>query len=175
MKGTIHFCLEETVQLNYGKPAWKHCLQAMGKSPDFTYASKLLQDVDEEESISLFFKSAEVLKIPLKQLFDEFGEHWCCMYAPKLYPQFFKNVSSTKELLMGLDQVHQQVTNKKPGTIPPRFYYEWQLDKRLKVTYDSKRGLFELFESLLRGLDLHFKNNTQIERQGETSLLLKFD
>lgn len=89
----------------------------------FTFASQFLEDLDEEKSVALFVLSAESLGVPLSQLFDEFGSFWCCSYAPKMYPQFFAEAKSTKDLLTNLDHIHQIVTNKKPGVTSPRFTY----------------------------------------------------
>lgn len=174
MKGTIHYCLEETIKHKFGKEKWEHCLQELNLAPDFTFGRTILQDLDESKSLDLFVDVAKSLDISLKVLFDEFGVYWCCEYAPKMYPQFFKENSSTKELLTELDTIHQKVIGKKPGATPPRFKYDWQEDGRLLITYNSQRGLFELFESLLRGLDVRFNNNTEITRMEENQLLLKF-
>jgi len=175
MKGTIHYCLEETIKHKYGQEAWGSCLDASNLSPDHSFGKQILQDLDESDSIDLFVNSAKTLHIELKQLFDDFGEYWSCSYAPKMYPQFFEKAKSTKELLLGLDHIHQVVTSKKPGATPPRFQYEWQRDGQLLVSYHSQRGLFELFESLLKGLDLQFNNKTIIKRPAENQLLLTFE
>lgn len=174
MKGTIHYCLEETVIHNFGKEKWKQCLIALKLSPNFTFGSSILQDVDESKSLDLFVNVAEALELSLKDLFDQFGVYWCCSYAPKMYPQFFRENSSTKELLTELDSIHQKVIGKKPGATPPRFKYDWQADGRLLITYNSERGLFELFESLLRGLDVRFHSTTEITRMEKNQLLLRF-
>ena len=174
MKGTIHYCLEATIKENYGDSAWAKCQQAVGLKKSHSFGQQILKDINEEDSIKLFQLSAETLNIDLKTLFDQFGDYWCLTYAPKMYPQFFEKAQSTKDMLVGLDHIQQVVIGKKPGAKPPRFTYEWQKDGRLLMTYKSERGLFELFESLLRGLDKRFDSETSIERVGDNSLLLGF-
>ena len=175
MKGTIHYCLEATIKHEYGADSWAECQQAVGLKRTHSFGQQILQDINENDSINLFRRSAETLDVELKTLFDQFGDYWCTVHAPGLYPQFFEKAQSTKDMLVGLDHIHQIVIGKKPGAQPPRFTYEWQKDGRLLMTYLSERGLFELFESLLRGLDKKFNSRTTIERVGENSLLLDFE
>ncbi|WP_421873220.1 heme NO-binding domain-containing protein [Marinoscillum sp.] len=175
MKGTIHYCLEETILDQYGREAWNQCKLAAGIPKEYSFGQQILDDLNEEDTIKLFIQSADTLDIDLKSLFDQFGIYWCCTYAPNLYPQFFQKARSTKEMLLGLDHIHQIVTSKKPGAKPPRFTYDWLDDGRLLVNYQSERGLFELFESLLRGLDHKFGSHTQIERTDDNGLILAFE
>lgn len=174
MKGTIHYCLEETIKSNYGISIWQDCLRELGEKASFSFGTTILEDVDEARTLRLFEATAKTLNKSLKELFDEFGVYWYGVYAPKMYPQFYAKVNSTRDFLKGLDYIHQIVTNKKPGARPPRFDYEWTKDGKLLMTYNSQRGLFELFESLLRGLDVYFQNQTKIDRVGENSLMLEF-
>ncbi|MEQ8237754.1 MAG: heme NO-binding domain-containing protein [Cyclobacteriaceae bacterium] len=175
MKGTIHFCLEKTIISNFGESKWKECLLAVGQKKTHTFGSQILQDIDETASIELFVKSAETLDITLKQLFDHFGVYWSCIYALEMYPQFYEGKNSTKDFIVSLDRIHQQVTNKKPGAKPPKFIYEWNKDGTLNVTYQSHRDLFELFDSLLKGMDKHFGSETEISRIGQNKMTLNFD
>lgn len=174
MKGTIHYCLEETIKKKHGIDKWKACLKEAGLSANHSFGQSILQDLDEAESLQLFDHVAKALDISQNEVFDDFGQHWSCEYAPKMYPQFFETAKSTKSLLLNLDKIHQIVTSKKPGATPPRFKYEWQTDDKLLLHYQSKRGLFELFLSLLKGLDTYFSNTTIVEPKGANQALLTF-
>ena len=174
MFGTIHYCLELTIKEKHGEQQWKNCLKALDLSSDYTFARSILKDLDEAESIALFVGCATTLGVTPKTLFDEFGEYWCCTYAPDLYPQFYAENNSTEDFIKSLDEIHKRVTSKKPGARPPRFVYEWLADERLKVTYQSSRDLFELFDSLLKGLDKYFQSKTAIHREGDYTLILDF-
>lgn len=174
MNGTIHYCLEETIKKKHGLDAWKACLKEAGLSTNHSFGQSILKDLDEAESLQLFSHVATALQLSLKEVFDDFGEHWSCVYASKMYPQFFESAKSTKTLLLNLDKIHQIVTSKKPGATPPRFNYEWQSEDKLLLHYQSKRGLFDLFLSLLKGLDTYFSNTTIVEQTGENQALLTF-
>jgi methyl-accepting chemotaxis protein len=175
MKGTIHFCLEKTVKDVHGENKWKECLAEAGYAKDYTFARHILDDLDETDTLSIFKITADKLGLTIKELFDQFGKYWCCDYGPEMYPQFYAENKSTKEFIESLDRIHTQVTSKKPGATPPRFKYDWKNDGRLLVHYQSDRDLFELFESILRGLDTYFKTSTGVERAAKNQLLLRFD
>jgi len=174
MRATIHFCLEDCVITKYGKDKWKACLTASGLPENHSFADQLSAEIDEELTMSFIAKSAEVLGISLQQLFDDFGYHWCVEYAPKMYAMFYIGCKTTKDLVMKLSKVHEMIAKIRPGYSPPQFEYEEIAPNKVKVNYISKRNLFDLYISLVKGLDAYFKNETKIEKLSDKSAILTF-
>uniref|UniRef100_UPI0040491D6B heme NO-binding domain-containing protein n=1 Tax=Fulvivirga sp. TaxID=1931237 RepID=UPI0040491D6B len=175
MKGTIHFCLEEVMIERYGQSVWVKCLQLMGYPEDHSFDVAIRDDIDEKESIQLFVNSASAANVPLSQIFDDFGEHWCCTYAPGLYPVFFQEVSNTKNALLKLDWLHEVVTRKIPNAHPPRFLYTHLDENTVEVEYFSDRGLIDLFISLIKGLNKKFGDHSQIEKLSSRKIKILFN
>lgn len=158
----------------HGEDAWPKVTQSAGLGEDFSYGTKIRDDIDEIQSIELFVLSANILGIPLSELFDQFGEHWCCDYSPRVYGVFYRGMDSTKSAVTKLDRVHETVTNHIENSNPPRFIYDWKSDDVLELTYQSDRNLIDLFISLVKGLDKKFNNYTEVEKKSEHLVVLTF-
>lgn len=174
MKGTIHYCLEESIIKVYGEEAWGKVMKALGYPEDYSYGTLIRDDIDEVQSVELFVLTANVLQVPLSRIFDVFGEHWCVEYSPRIYGVFYRGMKSTKDAITKLDHVHAVVTNHIPGAYPPRFFYNWVSDDELELEYVSDRNLIDLFISLIKGLDVKFKCQTDITKVDEHHLVLRF-
>lgn len=175
MKGTIHYCLEESIIDRFGKEAWDKVCIANGYEVGFSYGTKIRDDIDEIQSIELFVISANTLNIELTELFDIFGEHWCVTYSPRVYGVFYRGMSSTRDAIVKLDDVHDKVTRHIEGALPPRFDYSWVDENVLEVGYNSDRNLIDLFISLIKGLDKKFGNHTKITKLSDKKVSLEFD
>lgn len=175
MKGTIHYCLEESIIKVYGEEAWGKVMTAFGNEADFSFGTQIREDIDEVQSIELFVLTSTVLKVPITEIFDVFGEHWCVDYSPRVYGVFYRGMKSTKDAITKLDHVHEVVTGHIKGAYPPRFIYEWESDNVLHITYKSDRNLIDLFISLIKGLDIKFSDTTNIEKLDEQRLRLTFE
>lgn len=174
MKGTILTCLEETIIKKYGDNKWKEVLRSFDIPANHSFALDINKDIDEQLSVQLFVKSAEVCGVSLQQIFDDFGEYWCVHYAPTVYKALYIGTKSTKEFITKLDFIHDIVTKRIPNAHPPRFRYEWESDDVLLLHYRSSRGLIDLLVSLIKGLDKYFGNKTGIERIDDEHLRLTF-
>jgi len=174
MKGTIHYCLEETIVERFGLDMWHKCAKESGFGRDFTFVKMIRDDIDEQQSSNLFVKSAEVLGISLKELFDFFGEHFCCTYAPSLYGAFYAGISTTKKALTKIDWVHDRVTRNIPNAAPPKFDHNWHDENTLELTYKSTRGLIDLLISLIGGLNKYFNDACRVTKLSQTVILVEF-
>ncbi len=175
MKGTIHYCLEESIINKFGQSQWEKCIKSSGYPDDFSFMTMIRDDLDEEKSIDIFVKSSKVLDISLKELFDVFGEHWCCNYAPRIYGAFFAGIKSTRSAITKLGKVHEMVTKNIPNAAPPQFNYNWINEDNLELTYISKRGLIDLFVSLVKGLNKAFNDTCRITKLSEDKVIIDFD
>ncbi len=174
MKGTIHYCLEDSIITYFGQDAWGKLMTSLGKETSFSYGTHIRDDIDEVQSVELFVLAANSLGLELGEVFDMFGEHWCVEYSTKLYGVFYRGMKSTKDAIVHLDHVHAKVTEHIKGAYPPRFEYEWINDETLQVKYKSDRNLIDLFISLIKGLDLKFGDYTVIDKLDENLLHLTF-
>ena len=174
MKGTIHYCIEEAIIKKYGEEKWHEILNACGYSNDFTFVTKIRDDIDELKSFMLFTKCAKTLKIKLSDVFDLFGEYWSCDYAPELYGAFYAGISSTKNAIDKLDWVHHMVTKNIPNAQPPRFDYNWINEHEVILSYKSNRGLMDLLISLIKGLNKYFNDACRITKLTDHELKLEF-
>lgn len=175
MKGTIHFCLEEVMIERYGQEVWTECLKLTGYPEDHSFDVAIRDDIDEKQSINLFVNAAAAAKVSIPTIFDDFGEHWCCTYAPQVYSVFFSEVHNSKEALLKLDWLHEVVTRKIPNAHPPRFVYTTLDDNTVEVEYFSDRGLIDLFISLIKGLNKKFGDHSHIEKLSPRKIKVVFD
>ncbi|MCS6796131.1 MAG: heme NO-binding domain-containing protein [Raineya sp.] len=174
MHGTIHYCLEETIIHKYGKDKWGDCLEAIKLPRNYSFISHLREDIDEMLTINFILKAAEVLGISLQQLFDDFAMYWCLEYAPKLYSGFYIGCNTTKDMVLKLSKIHEMFGQIRQGALPPQFEYKELAPNKYEVTYISKRNLFDLYISLVKGLDAYFNNQTQIEKISDNKAILTF-
>ncbi|MDH5381754.1 MAG: heme NO-binding domain-containing protein [Cyclobacteriaceae bacterium] len=174
MKGTILYCLEETIIEKYGSEKWDECVIACGYKTGHSFVRMIRDDIDETESLNVFLKSAETLKMELNELFDIFGEYWCCTYAPSLYGAFYVGIMSSKKGITKLDWVHDRVTKNIPNARPPRFDFNWITENKLELKYKSERALIDLFISLIKGLNKQFNDSCIIRKVSETDLIIEF-
>lgn len=174
MKGTIHNCLGELVRTKYGNEAWENCLNTAGFSPSSRFS--MIEDVDESKSLQLIISSAQSLGISLQQLFDEFGEYWCCTYAPAKYSYFFVMFRNAKDMILQMDKVHVNVGSNFANAKPPRFLYRWadNTQKELYVTYQSERNLIDLYVSLVKGVGKYFNEALTVEKLSEKEVKITF-
>lgn len=174
MKGTIIKCLAEMVVEKHGGSAtWQRILDdAAVQKHTLILATS---DIDDSQASRLFESATKVLRLSWEQVADAFGEHWCCSYAPRVYGRTFDRFTSAREMILGLDQVHVDVTRAIPNAAPPRFTYAWKDANTLEVTYASRRGLIDLYVGLARGVGLRYKEKLRVRKLSETLVEIKFD
>jgi len=174
MKGTIHNCLAEAVKEKYDAPTWERCLIATGFSRMRTFHRG--DDIEEEKSVQLFVKTAEVLGCELNDVFTLFGDYWSCVYAPKNYSFWYIGVKNAKEFILKLDDIHSRVNHHFTNAKPPRFQTFWEdnAQKCLRVTYTSERSLLDLYIALAKGMGKHFGEEIKAEKLSASEVRLVF-
>jgi hypothetical protein len=157
MKGTITRCLAMLVRSKASEATWK----AIVKDSDCGDSAALLElataDVNDAVVGRLLANTCKHMKLTPEQAYDAYGEYWCCEYAPKLYGATVRRFKGAREMILGLDEVHVEVTATMDKARPPRFEYEWKNDKTLVVKYKSPRQMVDLYVGLVRGVGKHFK------------------
>ena len=166
MKGTITRCLAELVSDKFGADQWTTILADAGLSDQAESLTSLSADIEDAAIGKLLGSTCKVLGISLPQAADAFGEYWCCTYAPRLYPAIVDRFKTAKEMVLGMDQVHGELTRSVPGANPPRIVYEWQDDRTLRTTYQSNRGMLDIFIGLVKGAGVYFNEDIKVAKIG---------
>jgi len=172
MKGVILDCLKNLVSDNYGTKNWQNILVMSGLNSNETILST--NDFDDKIAISLIDSTCKVLNISIEQAADAFGEYWMNNYASKIYSVYISNLKSSKELLLQLDNIHAKVTKNIANARPPKFTYEWEDEKTLLMTYNSKRNLIDIFLGLAKGVAKYYKENLVITKIANDKIKIIF-
>lgn len=162
MKMQIIDCLSGLVRERFGKEKWEEILNlsGMGKGSDsFKYFVGF--DIIDEKAMDIIQNTCKALNLSVQQAADAFGDYWVNRYAPEHYPQYYERFKSARAFIMGIDQVHQELTENLENAHPPRFDIEELDGKTLKVRYKSKRKMLEFYIGLAKGIGKYF--NTEIE------------
>lgn len=172
MKGVIFDCLSEVVKTKMGEDKWIEILLSAGFTKFTTFLP--YYDIPEEYFGTIFSSVQRILQKTEKEVADLFAEYWVNVYAPRVYPEFYKEKRNTKEFLMMMDQVHRKVTENVPYSKPPHFEYQIIDENTLKMFYYSSRNLSFLFESLVYATANYFNEKIIVERLCDNCLLIKF-
>ncbi|MCK0153718.1 heme NO-binding domain-containing protein [Alcanivorax sp. S6407] len=172
MKGTITRCAKELVESTFGADQWLAILEDAKVDEETRHRLAYpTTDIDDSMAKDILASTAKVLGLTAEQVADAFGEHWCCVYAPKIYSSIITRFDSAREMILGMDKIHVQMTATIKNARPPRFDYQWQDDRTLIVTYKSFRGMIDIYRGLVLGVGKLFNeplsarklDNTQVE------------
>lgn len=163
MKGTIVKCLEEVIKRDHDEEKWEEILEAAGIDPFHIFG--VMDDVADEGIVAVIGKAAEVLGVPAQKIMDDFGVHWSAVYAPRVYEVYFEKATSTRQMLLSMAGVHEQVTRRMDNARPPRFTYD-ETEDGITMHYDSPRGLVALMPGLVRGLAQYFNEEVEVDLSG---------
>lgn len=172
MKGTIHRCLSEVVIKHFGEDTWRNILHKTGFEADRNFA--LSDDVEEELSLKLIQETVSTVGVEAEAVFDLFGEHWVCEYAPKHYAFWYIGAKNAKEFMLKLDNIHSIVGRHFNNAKPPRFLYEEKSPNILEIEYKSNRSFLPLFISLVKGVGVYFKEAIDIIHLSDNKIQLHF-
>lgn len=164
MKGVIVSCLKELVETEFGEDKWEETLERAGLPKGASYLP--ISDVDDEAVLRVVQELCNVLGISEQQAADAFGSYWACTYAPRVYGAYYAGVTSAKEFLLKMDDVHVATTRAIPNAHPPHFTYEDIDENTLIMEYHSNRNLMSFFKGLIRGVAEHFGEKADIKSAG---------
>ncbi|MGB2247828.1 MAG: heme NO-binding domain-containing protein [Alcanivorax sediminis] len=172
MKGTITRCAKELVESQFGPEQWQAILEDAQVDEETRYRLAYpTTDIDDSMATDILRSTGTVLGLTPEQVADAFGEHWCCVYAPQIYSSIIAKFNSAKEMILGMDRIHVQMTATIRNARPPRFDYQWKDERTLIVTYKSFRGMVDIYRGLVLGVGKLFNeplrarklDNTQVE------------
>ncbi|MDP2226499.1 MAG: heme NO-binding domain-containing protein [Moraxellaceae bacterium] len=175
MKGTILVCLREMLTDTKGVSAadWREMTAAAGLAPEKGVITAF-SDVEDSIAVGIFGQAQQRFFNSHIELADAFGHFWCVTYAPRVYPSTCNRFSNARDFIAGMDAVHVMVTQSIKNSSPPRFTYESIGSNRLRVHYQSKRGLIHIFAGLCRGVGAYFGEQMKVEVLSDTALEIEF-
>lgn len=160
MKGVINKGIQELVEEKFGLEAWEEVKRRAGCHEPFFATHR---EYPDEMTADLVEAAAGALGLPPTDVLVEFGRYWVPNTGRRSYPAYFKLLgSSSRELLLNLNRVHEQVTRNLPGASPPRFEYEELPDGRLLIHYDSERRLCAVLLGLIEGVGTLFDEELSV-------------
>lgn len=174
MKATISGCLLEMIDARFGTRTSARVVELAGLDHQSTVLRMPIVDVPDSHFTKLFVATLEVTGLTAEQGYDAFGEHWCCVYAPKLYAPYLQRFTNAREMLVGLDALHVQITRAVPNARPPRFNLSWLDENTLDVEYISERNLIDVYVGLARGVGKYFKETMTVTKQSDTKVIIVF-
>jgi hypothetical protein len=172
MKGVIVHCLSLLVKNQFGEEQWRTILEQSGEKPYRTFLAT--EDIPDEKAIELLNTTCRVLNLSLQDAADAFGSYWVSQYAPKVYKAYYYGVSSARDFILKMDDIHQSTTKTIPNARPPRFEYHWLDERTLEIRYISHRRLIELLIGLIRGVGEYFREDLVVTRQGDSRVRVEF-
>jgi len=174
VKGTITNCLAELVENKFGKVKWLEVLKDAGIASNVTSIRMVISDVPDERAAALLGSTCRVLGITLEQAADAFGEYWCCEYAPRQYKVIVRKFKNAREMILGMDAVHVNMTQTIANAHPPRFNYKWEDENTLIVEYDSKRNMIDIYIGLARGVGKYFNEKLSVSKLSPNTARIVF-
>ena len=165
MKGIVFVELLKMAEDAFGEDVVDHVLDKANLENDGAFTavgnypcSELIKVVEAFSDHSGL--SAEVLQ-------RKFG-HWMMEHFGEHYPDFFKNKSSSFELLEAVDgEIHVEVRKLYPDAELPRFETTMVSDIEMDMAYSSPRPLVAFCHGLIEASVDYFDQSAEITR-GET-------
>lgn len=158
MKGVIATCLAGLVKDNFGRNKWEDALEDAGMDRHAIFSAT--NKIDDAAVMKVVASVCKVLDITPLQAADAFGDYWVNVYAPRIYGAYLQEATSARELLLGMDKIHETVTSTIPNAHPPRFDYEWRDSRTLIMKYKSHRGLIDFLVGLIKGWGSILRKNS---------------
>ncbi|MCI5150813.1 MAG: hypothetical protein D3916_15765 [Candidatus Electrothrix sp. MAN1_4] len=172
MKGVIATCLAGLVKDNFGRDKWEDALEDAGMDRHAIFSAT--NKVDDAAVMKVVASVCKVLNITPLQAADAFGDYWVNVYAPRIYGAYLQEATSSKELLLGMDKIHETVTSTIPNAQPPRFEYQWKDSRTLIMKYKSHRGLIDFLVGLIRGVGRYFHEDLRVKKLNNTDVEVIF-
>ncbi len=162
MYGIVNKAIEDLVVTNYGQEIWLKVKKRSGIEMDFFISS---EPYDDKITFLLASAISDELAIPLKEVFQAFGEWWVIKTGKEKYGNLMQaGGKNLKEFLINLPVFHNRIMLMYPKLTPPEFKVSDIKDNSLFVHYFSKReGLKDFVRGLLSGLGKLYETPVTIE------------
>ena len=163
MYGLVNKAVEDLVTTKFGARAWQD-VASMAGVDDVGFIS--MDPYPDEITYGLVAAASKVLKIPVDQLLEAFGEYWTLYTAREGYGDLMSiSGDNFENFLENLDGLHSRIALSFPDLKPPEFRCERQEDDSLVLHYHSDRpGLAPMVKGLVKGLANMFEIDVDIEQ-----------
>lgn len=172
MKGSIPTCLKRMTVAHFGKEPWEETLENIGISKYAVFP--VIENIDDLTVIKIIEKLCQVLAISPSQLADKFGDYWVNTYSQEAYFRYYSKYQCAMDFLLGMDELHQQITYQIKNAQPPRFSYQVEADNIMIMKYKSYRNLINLMIGLIKGVGKYYHEELQVTQLAENKVRIVF-
>lgn len=163
MKGMIFRAFIDHVEDAYGLNVADAMIESCNLPTDAAYTTVGTYDV--AELVQMLGKLTELTNTRIPTVLNQFGEHLFFNLANS-HRGLLGEVNDSFSLISKIDNhIHVEVRKLYPDADLPDFTFESVGPDQLTLTYQSKRGLADLAEGLLRGCFAYFKESVEIMRE----------
>lgn len=172
MKGSIPTCLKRMTVAHFGKESWEETLENIGISKYTVFP--VIDNIDDLTVIKIIKELCQVLAISPTQLADRFGDYWVNTYSQEAYSRYYSKYQCAMDFLLGMDELHQQITYQIKNAQPPRFSYQVEADNIMIMEYKSHRNLIDLMIGLIKGVGKYYHEELQVTQLAENKVRIIF-
>ncbi len=175
MKGTVVRIWINTLHKLYNKEEIDQILKSISFDPD--RAISPLEDISDQTVDSIMTAVARNYNMTKADLWKTIGRNNIGTFY-EMYPIFFKK-SNMFSFLCSLNNIHQVVRKRIPGSRPAVLNMEIVGRREATLTYLSKRSMYDYLLGLLEGTKEFFKEKADIQvadkAEGRMVLRLQFE
>ena len=172
MKGSIPTCLKRMTIAHFSQALWEETLENIGISK-YT-AFPVLANIDDLTVIKIVEELGYILDISPEQLADKFGDYWVNIYSQEAYSRYYFKYQRAMDFLLGMDDLHKQITQQIKNAQPPRFSYQFEADNVMIMEYKSHRNLIDLMIGLIKGVGKYYHEELQITKLSANKVRIIF-
>ncbi|MDZ7834357.1 MAG: heme NO-binding domain-containing protein [Alkalibacterium sp.] len=166
MKGTVVGTWVKTLSRMYPEHIVKEKMQAAGMNPDKVISP--LDNIDDQKFFAFTKEISKHFSVSEEELWRAIGKDNIQAFYDG-YSSFF-NKANLFHFLNSMNDVHQVVRKRIAGSKPPVLDMQIIGNNDVKLTYRSKRGMFDYLHGLLEGAKEHFGEDvtvTELSRSKE--------
>lgn len=159
MNNLVLLATQEMVIDQYGVDIWDRICE---KSDHYPTEQALYSD---NKTIMLFQAASDVIGTDIERFIKVLGAY-LVGFIGNSNPELFESAGSNYvEFVINLNRVFEQLKDKMPGLIPPRFIVSDLTDDTFVIKYISTQdGMSSLVEGMLIGLGFRFDIDVTVER-----------
>ena len=174
MKGTVVKTWINTLTRAYSKEFIHPRLEASGIDPNKTISP--IDNIEDDKIFSFINRIASDQQLSTEELWLKIGEDNIISFYQG-FGSFFKK-DNLFQFLSSMNDVHQVVRKRITGSNPPGLDLDVIGPQTARLTYRSKRNMYDYLHGLLIGAQAHFNEDVTVKectrRDGEMVLELTF-
>ncbi len=159
MKGTVVSTWLKTCRKLYGDDVVNTALEKAQLASNISYSP--LENVDEAQVVEIFQNVANNSGEDLAVVWRKIGQDNIATFTAD-YPGFFRREHAFA-FLSSMNDLHKIVMKRIDNAKPPILDMELLTDYKARMTYRSKRNMFDYFLGLLDGVRDHYKEDYKVD------------